>query len=102
MEQTKRRLDSFLAHGVTTVEGKSGYGMNLETELKQLRVMKKLQEEHPIDLVPTFMGAHAVPKDYKGREDEFVDHLINDIFQSSLKKSLLNSMMYFVKRGFYP
>ena len=61
VEQTKRRLDSFLKHGVTTVEGKSGYGLDLETELKQLRVMKRLQQEHPIDLVPTFMGAHAVP-----------------------------------------
>ncbi|PLR76748.1 imidazolonepropionase [Bacillus sp. V3-13] len=75
--QTMKRLDSFLQHGVTTVEGKSGYGMNLETELKQLRVMKQLQETHPIDLVPTFMGAHAVPPEYKGKEDEFVDHLIN-------------------------
>lgn len=79
IEQTTRRLDSFLAHGVTTVEGKSGYGMNLETEIKQLRVMKKLQETHPIDLVPTFMGAHAVPLDYKGREDEFIDYLIDKV-----------------------
>ena len=61
VEQTKKRLDSFLKHGVTTVEGKSGYGLDLETELKQLRVMKRLQQEHAIDLVPTFMGAHAVP-----------------------------------------
>ncbi|PKH11580.1 imidazolonepropionase [Planomicrobium sp. MB-3u-38] len=76
VEQTIKRLDSFLEHGVTTVEGKSGYGMNLETELKQLKVMKRLNAEHPIDLVPTFMGAHAVPSEYKGKEDEFVDYLI--------------------------
>ncbi|RLQ90363.1 imidazolonepropionase [Planomicrobium sp. Y74] len=76
VEQTKKRLDSFLEHGVTTVEGKSGYGMNLETELKQLKVMKKLNAEHAIDLVPTFMGAHAVPSEYKGKEDDFVDYLI--------------------------
>ena len=80
IEQTTRRLDSFLKHGVTTVEGKSGYGMDLETELKQLRVMKTLQETHAIDIVPTFMGAHAVPAEYKGREDEFVDLLINEMF----------------------
>ncbi|HSJ38008.1 MAG TPA: imidazolonepropionase [Planococcus sp. (in: firmicutes)] len=77
VEQTTKRLDSFLEHGVTTVEGKSGYGMNLETELKQLKVMKRLNAEHPIDLVPTFMGAHAVPAEYKGKEDEFVDYLID-------------------------
>ncbi|MFC4354517.1 imidazolonepropionase [Chryseomicrobium palamuruense] len=79
VEQTTKRLDSFLEHGVTTVEGKSGYGMNLETELKQLKVMKKLNAEHPIDLVPTFMGAHAVPSEYKGKEDEFVDYLIEEM-----------------------
>ena len=79
IEQTIRRLDSFLAHGVTTIEGKSGYGMNLETELKQLRVIKKLKDKHVIDIVPTFMGAHAVPAEFKGREDDFVDHLINDM-----------------------
>ncbi len=77
--QTKKRLDSFLQHGVTTVEGKSGYGMDIETELKQLRIMKELQETHPIDLVPTFMGAHAVPPEYKGREEEFVDYVINEM-----------------------
>lgn len=77
--ETMVRLDSFLAHGVTTVESKSGYGMDKETELKQLRVMQQLQEKHAIDLVPTFMGAHAVPLEYKGREDEFVDYVINEL-----------------------
>ncbi|MGG3497980.1 imidazolonepropionase [Peribacillus simplex] len=101
MEQTTRRLDSFLAHGVTTVEGKSGYGMNLETELKQLRVMKKLQEEHPIDLVPTFMGAHAVPKDYKGREDEFVDHLINDMIPIVSEEKLAEFNDVFCEKGVF-
>ncbi len=79
VEQTLRRLDSFLKHGVTTVEGKSGYGLDLETELKQLRTMKRLNEIHPIDLVPTFMGAHAVPQEYKGNEDEYIDSIINDM-----------------------
>ncbi|HEY4599978.1 MAG TPA: imidazolonepropionase [Cerasibacillus sp.] len=79
IEQTKVRLDSFLKHGVTTVESKSGYGMDLETELKQLRVMQTLQETHPVDLVPTFMGAHAVPLEYKGKEDEFVQHVIDEM-----------------------
>ena len=79
IEQTTRRLDSFLAHGVTTVEGKSGYGLDLETEIKQLSVMKRLNETHPIDLIPTFMGGHAVPREYKGREDEYIDVLVNDM-----------------------
>ncbi|MFD6440238.1 imidazolonepropionase [Peribacillus sp. NPDC060186] len=101
MEQTIRRLDSFLAHGVTTVEGKSGYGMNLETELKQLRVMKKLQEKHPIDLVPTFMGAHAVPKEFKGREDDFVEHLINDMLPIVAKEKLAEFNDVFCEKGVF-
>ncbi|QNU07232.1 imidazolonepropionase [Peribacillus butanolivorans] len=101
MEQTIRRLDSFLAHGVTTVEGKSGYGMNLETELKQLRVMKKLQEKHPIDLVPTFMGAHAVPNEFKGREDDFVDHLINEMLPIVAKEKLAEFNDVFCEKGVF-
>ncbi|MDN4606109.1 imidazolonepropionase [Sporosarcina highlanderae] len=87
-EQTVRRLDSFLKHGVTTVEGKSGYGLDLETELKQLRVMKRLNEIHPIDLVPTFMAAHAVPQEYKGNEDEYIDSIINDMLPVVAKEGL--------------
>lgn len=88
VEQTKKRLNSFLKHGVTTVEGKSGYGLDLENELKQLRVMKRLQQEHPIDLVPTFMGAHAVPTDYKGREDDFVNLIINEMLPAIANEKL--------------
>ncbi|MDW0118761.1 imidazolonepropionase [Sporosarcina thermotolerans] len=88
VEQTTRRLDSFLKHGVTTVEGKSGYGLDLETELKQLRVMKRLNESHPIDLVPTFMAAHAVPQEYKGNEDEYIDSIINDMLPVVAKEGL--------------
>ena len=88
VEQSKKRLDSFLQHGVTTVEGKSGYGLDLENELKQLRVMKRLQQEHPIDLVPTFMGAHAVPMEYKGREDEFVELIIHEMLPAVAQEKL--------------
>lgn len=79
VEQAGRRLDSFAKHGVTTVEGKSGYGLDLETELKQLRAAKRLNEQHAVEIVPTFMGAHAVPTDYKGKEDEFVDLVVNEM-----------------------
>jgi imidazolonepropionase len=86
--QTTRRLDSFLAHGVTTIEGKSGYGLDLETELKQLRAMKRLNECHPIDLVPTFMGGHAVPQEYKGREEQYIDLLVNDMLPKVAEEGL--------------
>lgn len=101
MEQTMRRLDSFIAHGVTTVESKSGYGMDLETELKQLRVMKKLKDKHPVELVPTFMGAHAVPKEFKGREDEFVDHLIGDMLPIIAEEKLAEFNDVFCEKGVF-
>ena len=88
VEQAKKRLDSFLKHGVTTVEGKSGYGLDLETELKQLRVMKRLQQEHVIDLVPTFMGAHAVPTEFKGREDKYIDLVVNEMLPAVANEKL--------------
>lgn len=99
--QTSKRLDSFLAHGVTTIEGKSGYGLDLETELKQLRVMKRLQEEHPIDIVPTFMGAHAVPTEYKGREEEYVNLIINEILPVVAKEKLAKFNDVFCEVGVF-
>jgi len=61
----KRRLDRMLSKGVTTLEAKSGYGLSLQDELKILEVMRALQEEHPVAIVPTFLGAHTVPKEFR-------------------------------------
>ncbi|MBD8070849.1 imidazolonepropionase [Bacillus sp. PS06] len=72
LEKARLHLDRILSYGITTVEAKSGYGLDHETELKQLRVVKKLNETHPIDLVSTFLGAHAIPEEYKGRATEFL------------------------------
>lgn len=76
IETGKKRLDKFLAMGVTTVEGKSGYGLDRDTEIRQLEAMKNLNEIHPVDVVPTFLGPHSVLPEYKGREDEFIDYMI--------------------------
>lgn len=70
-------LNRCLTYGVTTMEAKSGYGLDKETELKQLRVAKKLNETHPIDLVSTFLGAHAIPENYKGRPDAFLEEMLS-------------------------
>jgi len=74
-----QRLNSMLSFGVTTVEGKSGYGLDLKTEVKQLEVMKELNRRHPIDVVGTFLGAHALPEEYKGRTDAFIDDIIDHV-----------------------
>ena len=72
-------LDEMLDLGVTTCEAKSGYGIDLESEVKLLEVLKKLNEDHPMDIVSTFMPAHVVLADWKGREDEFIDLCINEM-----------------------
>ncbi|MGD0781824.1 MAG: amidohydrolase family protein, partial [Candidatus Aminicenantales bacterium] len=63
------RLDSMLRHGTTTAEAKSGYGLNLEDEIKQLEAIRQAGQAHPVDVVPTFMGAHEVPDEYRGRKE---------------------------------
>ncbi len=74
--KAKKSLDIMLGFGMTTVEAKSGYGLDLETEIKQMEVAKRLGEEHPVDIASTFLGAHAVPMEYKERSDEFVEKVI--------------------------
>lgn len=73
----KKRLDKMLDFGVTTVEAKSGYGLDEETELKQLKAAKMLNESHAIDIVSTFLGPHSVLPDWKGKEDEFIEYMIS-------------------------
>jgi imidazolonepropionase len=75
--ESKKRLDTMLRHGTTTCEAKSGYGLNLETELKILKTQKKLDNAHPVDIVSTFLGAHAVPKGFK--TEEYVDIVIRNM-----------------------
>jgi imidazolonepropionase len=69
LERTAARVATLLAHGTTTVEIKSGYGLELATELKQLRVARRVAERVPVTVVPTFLGAHEVPPEYRGRRD---------------------------------
>ena len=88
LEAEKKRLDSMLSFGVTTVEGKSGYGLDCETEIKQLEVMSELDREHPMDIARTFLGAHAVPHEYKRREDDFIDFIITDVLPIVAERNL--------------
>lgn len=79
-KKTEAFLDEMTDLGVTTCEAKSGYGIDLESEVKLLRVLKKLNEDHPMDIVSTFMPAHVVLADWKGREEEYIDLCINEMF----------------------
>lgn len=100
-EKTYQHLNDFLRYGITTVEAKSGYGLDLETELKQLYVVKKLQEEHEVDVISTFMGAHAVPKEYKGKEDEFVKIIIEQMIPKVAELGLAEFNDVFCEKGVF-
>jgi imidazolonepropionase len=95
------RLDSMLLHGTTTVEAKSGYGLNLEDELKQLRVLKEADNIHPVDIVPTFLGAHEVPQEYKNRKAEYMDLLVQKILPEVKKNGLAEFFDVFCEEGVY-
>ena len=77
------RLDEMLALGTTTVEIKTGYGLNVDDEIKMLRVIERLDREHPCDIVPTFLGAHAVPPEYDGNAEAYTRCVIDEILPAA-------------------
>lgn len=100
-QESYERLNQFLRHGVTTVEAKSGYGMEWDTELKQLEVAKQLNEQHVVDVVATFMGAHAVPKEYKQDPDEFVRLLVEEMIPTVAELGLAEFNDVFCEHGVF-
>ncbi len=96
-------LRKMSAMGVTTVEGKSGYGLNRDTELLQLKVMRSLNnDEHKrVDIVSTFLGAHALPPEYTGRDDEYIDFLIHEMLPIIRQNELAECCDVFCERGVF-
>ena len=94
-----RRLDRMLLTGTTTVEAKSGYGLNLEDEIKQLEVLRDLAALHPVDIVPTFMGAHDVPPEYRDRREEYVRLLVDALIPEVSKRGLAEFFDIFCEPG---
>lgn len=101
MEAGKERLNRMLEFGVTTVEGKSGYGMDFETELKMLRAMKKLNETHPVDIVSTFLGPHSVLPQWKGKEREFLDEQLNHVMPKVKEENLAEFADIFTEKNVF-
>ncbi len=90
VEQTRARLDRMLAHGTTTAEAKTGYGLETAAELKMLEVIERLDQAHAIDLVPTFLGAHAIPAEYTGREDEYTELVVQEMLPTITELGMRN------------
>ena len=95
-----RALD-FVSSGTTTIEAKSGYGLDLDNELKLLRVMRTVSSRGPLEIVPTFLGAHAVPPEYKGRKDEFVERVCATMIPRVAEEKLAAFVDLFCEQGYF-
>ncbi len=100
-EKTKERLDRFLSYGVTTIEAKSGYGLSLESELKQLEVINELNKTHILDLIPTFLGAHEVPDEYRSDREAYINIIINEMIPAVTKNNLAEFSDIFTEEGVF-
>jgi imidazolonepropionase len=101
VEQTRARLDEMLACGTTTCEIKSGYGLDLESELKMLRAVASIAHEHPLDIVSTFLGAHEVPLEFREQRDKYVDLLVDTMIPAVAKEGLAEWCDVFCETGVF-
>ncbi len=87
-EKVRARLDDMVRLGTTTVEAKSGYGLSLEDELKQLAALREAAAGHPVEVVPTFLGAHTVPREYKGKREHYISLLMDKVLPEVARQGL--------------
>ena len=100
-EKAREALDEMLSLGVTTVEAKSGYGLDMDNELKQLRAIRRLNETHPVDLVSTFLGAHAVPQEYKADREGYIRLLCEELIPAVTGEKLAEFCDVFCETGVF-
>jgi imidazolonepropionase len=101
VESGFKTLDVMLKHGTTTVEVKSGYGLTVEDELKILQAIRRLNQLHSVDVIPSFMGAHAVPPEYKNKSDKYVDLIIEKMIPQIAEKGLAQFCDVFCEKGVF-
>ena len=105
VEHSLPYLESMLRHGTTTVEVKSGYGLSLKDELKSLRALKRLNEMQKVDLVPTFLGAHEFPDEYRGADstdrEKYIDLIINEMIPAVVEEGLAEFCDIFTEEGVF-
>jgi len=101
VENCKKTLKVMLEHGTTTVEAKSGYGLNMRDEKKCLEVMRILNEKQPVEVVPTFLGAHAIPPEYKDNVDEYVALITEEMIPTIANRKLAKFCDVFCEKGVF-
>ena len=103
VEAALPRLDALIAEGVTTIEIKSGYGLDTQSELKMLRAAKRLEDARAIRVKKTFLGAHAVPPEFDGRPDDYIDHICTEMLPAAKAENLVDAVDGFCEGiGFTP
>jgi len=95
------RIDQFLFNGTTTLEAKSGYGLTLKDEIKSLNVIKRINDNHILDLVPTFLGAHSIPSEYKNNKDEYINIVCNEMIPMVSKNNLAEFCDVFCEKKYF-
>lgn len=99
--QSSKRLEEVMKLGTGAIEIKSGYGLTKEAELKMLRVIKKLNENYPITIKATFLGAHALPLEFKNKKNDYLDYVINEILPEVSKENLAEFIDVFCEKGYF-
>lgn len=100
-EKTRKRLDTLIKHGITTLEAKSGYGLSTEAEIKSLEIIRDLNEVHPIDLIPTFLGAHEIPDEYHDDVEGYIALINEDMLPQVVKGKLAEFSDIFCEEGVF-
>lgn len=95
------RLDRMMSYGTTTIEAKSGYGLSLEDEIKMLEVIDELNRLHPMDLIPTFLGAHEIPEEYKSRREEYIQLIVEKMIPEVARRKLAVFCDIFCEKGVF-
>ena len=101
VERVKKRMTRFIKLGTTTVEAKSGYGLDTESELKSLRVLNRVNRDHPIDIIPTFLGAHAFPPEFSDDPDGYVDLLCDEMIPAVGEQGIAQYCDVFCEKGYF-
>lgn len=99
--QAKRRADEIISYGTGAVEIKSGYGLTLQDELKMLRVIKRLQAETPLTIKATFLGAHAIPQEFKSNRAAYIELIVNEMLPQVAAENLADFCDVFCDKGFF-
>ena len=100
-ESCINRMDQFLFNGTTTLEAKSGYGLSVDDEIKSLNIIKKINQNHILDLIPTFLGAHAIPSEYKNNKSAYIDLICNEMIPKVSELKLAEFCDVFCENGYF-